>query len=288
MNTIASPTMTAFNPGITSLAPGRTSLAPRITSLAPRITSLAPGRTSLAPGRTSLADLLADDIARSLHEGWKRKQRMGLKLQSPGELLHQFFDYVHDQWPHDTVLSIEGVDVKYSELELRSNQLARSLRQHGVNSKTSVGIYLSPSIDAYVALLAVLKAGARYVQLDPQISSEQIRHMANDAKLTAIITDAELGLRQDEVDMPLIKLDRGDNADAELPNDSADHDVPGIGGDICYIIYAASMDERPKGVAVQPRQKLQKLRSLVSQQNGFGLQALTLFGRSIEGFLGAV
>jgi non-ribosomal peptide synthetase component F len=254
MNTIASPTtMTAFNPGI-----------------------------------TSLADLLADDIARSLHEGWKLEQRADLKPQRPGELLHQFFDYVHDQWPHDMVLSVEGVDVKYSELELCSTQLIRSLRQHGVNSETSVGIYLPPSIDAYIALLAVLKAGARYVQLDPHISCEQIRYMANDAKLTAIITDTELGLREDEVDIPLINLDRGYNADAELPDDSADHDVPGIGGDICYIIYTTSMEERPKGVAVEPQQKLQKLRALVSQQNGFGLQALTLFGRRIEGFLGVV
>jgi acyl-coenzyme A synthetase/AMP-(fatty) acid ligase len=54
------------------------------------------------------------------------------------------------------VLSVEGVDVKYSELELCSTQLIRSLRQHGVNSETSVGIYLPPSIDAYIALLAVL------------------------------------------------------------------------------------------------------------------------------------
>jgi non-ribosomal peptide synthetase component F len=281
MNTVASPTVTTFNPGITSLDPGRTSLAPRRTSLAP-------GRASLAPGRASLADLLADNIARSLHEGWKRKHRAGLKLQRPGELLHQFFDFVHDQWPHDTVLSVEGVNVKYSELELRSNRLTRSLRQYGVNSKTSVGIYLPPSIDAYIALLAVLKAGGRYVQLDPQLSYEQIRYMANDAKLTAIITDAEHGLREDEFDMPLIKLDRGYYADAVLPNDSADHDVPGIGGEICYIIYTTSLEERPKGVAVEPRKKLQKLRSLVSQHNGFGLQALTLFGRRIEGFLGVV
>jgi non-ribosomal peptide synthetase component F len=236
----------------------------------------------------SVTAILADDIARSLHEGWKLKQRAGLKLQRPGELLHQFFDFAHDQWPHDTVLSVEGADMNYSELDLRSNQLKRSLRQYGANYNTSVGIYLSPSIDAYIALLAILKAGGRYLQLDPQISREQIRYMANDGNLITIITNAELGLREDEVDMPLINLDYGYDADADLPDDSADYDVPGIGGDICYIIYTTSMDERPKGVAVEPRKKLPKLRSLVSQQNGFGLQALTLFGRRIEGFLGVV
>jgi non-ribosomal peptide synthetase component F len=201
--------------------------------------------------------------------------------------LHQFFEYTHDQWPHHVVLSAEGEDVAYTELELRSNQLAHFLRRHGVTPGTRVGICLPRAIDAYIALLAVLKAGGRYVQLDPQFPCERIRDRANDAKLAAIITDAELGLREDEIGMPLIfGLDRGHNADAELPPDPPDHDAPGMGRDICYIIYTSSTAERPKGVAVEPRMKSQMLRSLLGQQNGFGLQALTLFGRHIEGFLG--
>jgi non-ribosomal peptide synthetase component F len=185
------------------------------------------------------------------------------------------------------VLSVEGEEVIYSEIDVRSNQLANLLRQRGVASSSRVGICLPRSIDAYIALLAIHKAGGRYVQLNPKFPREQIRHMLNDAKLAAIVTDSELGVREEEVGIPLIFLDRWREADAESSTEQWGHDKPVPDRDVCFIIYSSSTTERPKGVAVEPRMKLQKLRSLVSQQNGFGLQALTLFGRRIEGFLGA-
>lgn len=238
----------------------------------------------------SLADALADNIARSLHEGWKLRweQTQTGESQRLGEQLHDFFEYTQDQWPHNVVLTADGEEVSYAEIDERSTELANFLRLHGVSSETVVGICLPQSIDAYITLLAVVKTGGRYLQLDSELPCEQIRHKANETNLIAVITTSELGLQEDDVGTSLIFLECWREADAESFTDPLAHGKRVPGGDVCYIIYTTSEDERPKGVAIEPRRKLQKLRSLVSQQNGFGFQALTLFGHRIEGFLGAV
>ena len=240
--------------------------------------------TDSAPGTSPLADALADDIARALHKAWELKHAVVFKQQRSDELLHEFFEYARAQWPQNVVLTAEE-EVTYAELELRSTQLANRLSQQGIASGAIIGICLPRSIKAYIALLAVLKTGGRCVELDAESPCKQIRSRAKKVKLTAIVTDSDLGLREDIVGVPLIYLDRRHNSAIAAP---IDQDQRRVENELCYIIYTSRATERPQGVAVEPRKKSQKLRSLVSQQHGFGLQALALSNRSIEGFLGAV
>ncbi len=53
----------------------------------------------------------------------------------------------------------------YAELEDRANRLARYLRSRGVVPGSLVAMVLPRSIDAYAAILGILKAGAAYVPI---------------------------------------------------------------------------------------------------------------------------
>ena len=67
---------------------------------------------------------------------------------------------------------VKNTIVTYQELDERANQLARYLLKQGIKSGDRIGILLDKSINTYVSLLAVLKANAAYVPLDPSFPSK--------------------------------------------------------------------------------------------------------------------
>ena len=92
-----------------------------------------------------------------------------LDLLQPG-LLHELFEHQADARPDATALVCAGARMSYGDLERRSNQLARLLRQRGVRRGDCVALWLPRSMEVLVALLGILKAGAAYVPLGPGIS----------------------------------------------------------------------------------------------------------------------
>ena len=83
----------------------------------------------------------------------------------------------------------------YGELERRANQLARFLRSRGVRRGDCVGLWLPRSIDVYVALLGILKAGAAYVPLDPEYPAERVGFILSDCQARALVTTSELAVQ---------------------------------------------------------------------------------------------
>src|ERR1044071_4582310 len=88
------------------------------------------------------------------------------ELLQPG-LLHEFFERQADFHPDRVALDCAGAQMTYGELERRTNRLAHHLRGLGVKCGDRVALLLPRSMDVYVALLGILKAGAAYLPLDP-------------------------------------------------------------------------------------------------------------------------
>jgi non-ribosomal peptide synthetase component F len=88
-------------------------------------------------------------------------------------------------------VAIESGDAKisYAELDARANRLAHYLRDRGVNPGALVGVSLNRSIDMIVSLLAVLKAGAAYVPIDPTYPPHRVQFMLTDSGATAVLTE---------------------------------------------------------------------------------------------------
>ena len=83
--------------------------------------------------------------------------------------------------PDSIAVVFEDEQVSYRELNTRANQLAHYLSALGVAPERLVAICLERSVEMIVSILAVLKAGAAYVPIDPTYPIERQRYMMEDS-----------------------------------------------------------------------------------------------------------
>ncbi|MET9608864.1 amino acid adenylation domain-containing protein [Streptomyces sp. NPDC006512] len=126
----------------------------------------------------------------------------------------------------------EDLTLTYGELEARANRLAHWLVGRGVRPESLVAVRLPRSADLVVALLAVLKAGAAYLPIDPDHPRSRIDHILDDAR-PALVLDADALAGADLSGRP-------DSAPAVrvAPDNTA------------YVIYTSGSTGNPKGVAI--------------------------------------
>ncbi|WP_328898078.1 non-ribosomal peptide synthetase [Streptomyces sp. NBC_00236] len=135
----------------------------------------------------------------------------------------------------------------YAELDARADALAHVLRERGAGRETRVAIAAPPSVDTVVAMLAVLRAGAAYLPVDPQYPPARISHMLDDARPVLLLTTEAVHAGLPARDIPWLALD-GPEARATHPTGP----LPGPPGpaDPAYVIYTSGSTGRPKGVVV--------------------------------------
>ena len=108
-----------------------------------------------------------------------------------------------------TALQYGDESLSYRELNERSNQLARYLKQLGVTSERLVGVCLERSVQMVVSLLGVLKAGAGYVPLDPAYPRERLEYMLEDSGVRVVLTEQKmLGLLPQSAEVQFVCIDR--------------------------------------------------------------------------------
>ncbi|HEY9525242.1 MAG TPA: AMP-binding protein, partial [Thermopolyspora sp.] len=121
--------------------------------------------------------------------GWARAPHPRASSPAvPIQTLPQFFERTCDRDPAALAVECGSVRYGYGELDARANRLAHVLRSRGVTEGDRVGILLDRSIETYVTILGVLKAGAAYVPLDPSCPAERLSFIARDASLCDLVT----------------------------------------------------------------------------------------------------
>jgi len=128
-----------------------------------------------------------------------------------------------------TAVVFEHESLTFAEVDDWSNRIARRLRSTGVGRGDVVAVRLERSLVFLPAFLAVLKAGAAYLPLDPGCPEDRLAFMAADAGAVRILTEAELTGSRTWPGGPLPELAGPD--------------------DIAYVIYTSGSTGRPKGVA---------------------------------------
>ncbi|MEU4498889.1 amino acid adenylation domain-containing protein, partial [Streptomyces sp. NPDC023998] len=147
---------------------------------------------------------------------------------------------------------VDGTPVPYRELNERANRLARHLRGMGVRQESLVGVCLDHSLEMFVALLAVLKAGAAYVPLDPSLPSERLSWILADTDAPVVITTRELRRAVPDAFSGQVLCADGDWAEiSEHP--ATDLEPVADADNLLYVIYTSGSTGRPKGVLVPHR-----------------------------------
>ncbi|KAK3651323.1 hypothetical protein LTR56_005780 [Elasticomyces elasticus] len=137
--------------------------------------------------------------------------------------------------------------VTYAHLNGRANALAQHLRILGVLPGDLVCICMEKSIELYITLLAILKAGVGYLPLLPDTPQGRVKSVLEQAKVKLSICDASSA--------ELLRTDRDtltvDISEINLAHESAYNLVlPYNGSDIAYMVFTSGSTGEPKGVAV--------------------------------------
>jgi len=130
----------------------------------------------------------------------------------------------------------------YAALDARANRLAHRLRALGIGRDDVVGIALERGADMVAAWLAVLKAGAAYLPLDPAYPADRLAWMLSDSGARLVLTASGIALpgAAERIDLDL-GWPEGDETRPEPARDPQD---------LAYLIYTSGSTGRPKGVEV--------------------------------------
>ncbi|WP_231108134.1 non-ribosomal peptide synthetase, partial [Xanthomonas graminis] len=166
------------------------------------------------------------------------------------QCIHHLFEDQMRRTPDAVALLEADVQLSYAVLEAQANQLAHRLSTLGIGAESRVGLYLPRGIDQVVALLAVLKAGAAYLPLDPELPSERLAFLLEDSRPRVVLTCGELRERLQFIgsamqSVSVLTLDTDAHTDLDDPGAPT---VPGLCPDnLAYIIYTSGSTGQPKG-----------------------------------------
>ena len=150
--------------------------------------------------------------------------------------------------PDNTAINHLGATVSYQQFNQQANQLARFLKENGVNKGDIVAICLDKSIELLITMLAVLKTGAAYLPIDPDYPEDRITYVIDDSMAVCIVAaHAGIvgGLALDVIDLN----DQGTSVSiADMSVDNLADDINA--NDLAYVIYTSGSTGKPKGVKV--------------------------------------
>ncbi|MCX4448251.1 non-ribosomal peptide synthetase [Streptomyces sp. NBC_01789] len=132
----------------------------------------------------------------------------------------------------------------YGQLNTRANRLAGHVRAKGATRGSRVAIMLRPGVEQVVAVLAVLKADATYVPVDPAYPADRVRFLMADANVDVVLTHSSVPVEHVPSEVTVLHVD-GEDLDSYPDHDPATEIGP---DDLACVIYTSGSTGQPKGV----------------------------------------
>ncbi|WP_392562287.1 amino acid adenylation domain-containing protein [Orbus sturtevantii] len=157
---------------------------------------------------------------------------------------------------HYPAVIFNDITLSYEQLNQQANQLAHHIKsQYSIKPNDFVGLYLNRSEQIVVTMLAVLKAGAAYVPIDPDTPNERNRFIISDANVKVVITQRcyQTKIATFSPDVPLIVIEQSET-DAILSLQRHDNIITATKStDLAYCIYTSGTTGKPKGTLITHR-----------------------------------
>ena len=185
-------------------------------------------------------------------------------------ILQQLLTKSAARYPEKMAVWARGRGITYRELDQGSNQLAHLLRQHGIKKGDRVGLYVPKCVESVISMLAVVKAGAVYVPLDPQAPADRVGYIIGNCGIRALITkeDKRRGLDKStlaSIEFCVMTDDAAKCSNGarvipwamldEFPSAHAP-EVVLTETDLAYILYTSGSTGCPKGVMLSHQNAL--------------------------------
>jgi amino acid adenylation domain-containing protein/non-ribosomal peptide synthase protein (TIGR01720 family) len=174
--------------------------------------------------------------------------------------LHELFQLQAERTPDHLAVVCGNEQLTYDELNARSNQLARCIRntyQQRTHKElapdTPVALYLDRTQEMVIGILAVLKAGGVYVPMDLRYRQARTEFVISDTKTDLVLCQRRPAVSPQALP-PADKVLYVD-LDEECYRTESTANLPpaASAGDLAYIIYTSGTTGNPKGVMLEHR-----------------------------------
>lgn len=199
--------------------------------------------------------------------------------------LHRVFEEAADRWPDEIAVIFRDTQLTYRELNERANRVAHLLRSTvPVRPDDLFAIVMNKSEQLIIAILAVWKAGAAYVPIDPDSPDERVTFMLEETRAQMVIADEAYGQRLRAL------LSNGPRRVLEIQRVSLDDQPPHnpvastSSTNLAYAIYTSGTTGKPKAVLVEHRGVVNlqaSLASLFSLSRADGREAFLSFSNYV-------
>ncbi len=176
-------------------------------------------------------------------------------------LLHQLIERAAERDAGHDAFRAPGQALTYGQLLNRANQLAHGLTEAGVRRGDRVGILMPRTVETAVAVYGILKAGAAYVPIDPQIPVGGLHRLIEDCGIHALVSHSSQqrtlhALAEEKsrlrsvfgVETELSGLECFSTDKLESFPAASGPDLRATENDLAYIMYSSGSTGRPKGI----------------------------------------
>lgn len=161
--------------------------------------------------------------------------------------VHELFETQAARTPNAIAITCEDEVLTYGQLNLRANQIAHWLQEHGVKPDKLVGLCVERSPEAVTALLGILKAGGAYVPLDPAFPRKRLAQILEDSQPEVMITHSAVKEMVSSfakhtllIDAPIPGSWGRENPCSEIQPHN-----------LAYVMFTTGSTGRPKGVQIE-------------------------------------
>ena len=171
-----------------------------------------------------------------------------------GVCTHELVAQVASSSPDATALGDRERTLSYAQLDSEANRLAHYLGDLGIRRGDLVAVCMPRTSELIVAELAILKAGAAYVPLDPEFPADRLRFMVEDCGASVLLSQTSLRDAlpveddQNGVGPRVVFVDA--SADAIARQSDRAPDAGATPEDLAYVIYTSGSTGRPKGTLI--------------------------------------